>query len=107
MGSYPLSSQAPTHVEVELGCDNSPEQKAYGSQKKIRRLSYKFSQLLCTSKTNGMSCAVGENLELMKPVLRYLLVCVRLLELEILRIQMSVVVLILRWLSVTVRMLTD
>ena len=22
MGSYPLSSQAPTHVEVELGCDN-------------------------------------------------------------------------------------
>ena len=22
VGSYPLSSQAPTHVEVELGCDN-------------------------------------------------------------------------------------
>ena len=22
MGSYPLSSQAPAHVEVELGCDN-------------------------------------------------------------------------------------
>ena len=22
MGSYPLLSQAPTHVEVELGCDN-------------------------------------------------------------------------------------
>ena len=22
MGSYPLSSLAPTHVEVELGCDN-------------------------------------------------------------------------------------
>jgi hypothetical protein len=22
MGSYPLSSQAPTPVEVELGCDN-------------------------------------------------------------------------------------
>ena len=21
-GAYPLSSQAPTHVEVELGCDN-------------------------------------------------------------------------------------
>ena len=24
VGPYPLSSQAPTHVEVELGCDNSP-----------------------------------------------------------------------------------
>ena len=23
VGSYPLSSQAPTHVEVELGCDNN------------------------------------------------------------------------------------
>jgi hypothetical protein len=23
VGSYPLSSQAPTQVEVELGCDNS------------------------------------------------------------------------------------
>ena len=23
VGSYPLSSQAPTHVEVELGCDNT------------------------------------------------------------------------------------
>ena len=22
VGSYPLSIQAPTHVEVELGCDN-------------------------------------------------------------------------------------
>jgi hypothetical protein len=22
VGSYPLSSQAPAHVEVELGCDN-------------------------------------------------------------------------------------
>jgi hypothetical protein len=22
VGSYPLLSQAPTHVEVELGCDN-------------------------------------------------------------------------------------
>ena len=22
VGSYPLSSQPPTHVEVELGCDN-------------------------------------------------------------------------------------
>ena len=22
VGSYPLSSQAPTHIEVELGCDN-------------------------------------------------------------------------------------
>ena len=23
VGAYPLSSQAPTHVEVELGCDNN------------------------------------------------------------------------------------
>ena len=23
VGSYPLSSHAPTHVEVELGCDNT------------------------------------------------------------------------------------
>jgi hypothetical protein len=26
VGSYPLSSQAPTHVEVELGCDNKNNQ---------------------------------------------------------------------------------
>ena len=25
VGSYPLSSQVPTHVEVELGCDNNEE----------------------------------------------------------------------------------
>jgi hypothetical protein len=25
VGSYPLLSQAPTHVEVELGCDNRPQ----------------------------------------------------------------------------------
>ena len=28
MGSYPLSSQAPTPVEVELGCDNLVELEA-------------------------------------------------------------------------------
>ena len=31
VGSYPLSSQAPTHVEVELGCDNTncPENQQF------------------------------------------------------------------------------
>ena len=27
MASYPLLSQAPTHVEVQLGCDNSSKRK--------------------------------------------------------------------------------
>ena len=31
MGSYPESSQAPTHVEVELGCDNTNLSASAGS----------------------------------------------------------------------------
>ena len=31
MASYPLSSQAPTHVEVELGCDNILRSTSYRS----------------------------------------------------------------------------
>ena len=29
VASYPLSCQAPTHVEVELGCDNITEMTDY------------------------------------------------------------------------------
>jgi hypothetical protein len=29
VGSYPLSSQAPTHFEVELGCDNNSKRYQY------------------------------------------------------------------------------
>jgi hypothetical protein len=36
VGSYPLSSLAPTHVEVELGCDNFYEQ-GFGSCDQMAR----------------------------------------------------------------------
>jgi hypothetical protein len=34
VGSYPLSSQAPTPVEVELGCDNILKYRVYCIKKK-------------------------------------------------------------------------
>jgi hypothetical protein len=37
VGSYPLSSQAPTPVEVELGCDNK-KKMVVGDLRNIKKL---------------------------------------------------------------------
>ena len=46
VGSYPLLSQAPTHVEVELGCDNSDARVSYHKDKTYKCLNDLFKDMI-------------------------------------------------------------
>ena len=47
VGSYPLLSQAPTHVEVELGCDNWKLQQDISQVSSCYKVKF-FNEILCT-----------------------------------------------------------
>ena len=64
MGSYPLSSQAPTHVEVELGCDNIMKDgggvdfnQLWAMLKRIKHNPFQIIQPLICSEFWPLGCA--------------------------------------------------
>ena len=74
MGSYPLLSQAPTHVEVELGCDNISISQ-YDNVSMLHAADQnQFSMLEMLSSLHNMSCSVLLNLERMHPLHTYYII---------------------------------